>query len=177
MCGLGKKVVVEVAILVVVVVVVVGLCRLCVDQYVAVVGSLPELKRMSAFELMKYVSTRDVSSTPIPTPSVNIWGSQREICQETIQQHIEKALIYLPLNQSNIVSADVWLVNCQHWWCVQGRASEDVAVTVINYCCSLGTKGQIKQCKQCKKKKIRAVSRKLHIGTCSRHTATFGAVF
>lgn len=108
MCGLGKKVVFEDAILVVVVVVVVvGLCRLRVDQYVAVVGSLPELKRMSAFELMTYVSTRDVSSTPIPTPSVNIWGSQREICQETIQRHIEKALIYLPLNQSNIVSADV----------------------------------------------------------------------
>jgi len=44
---------------------------------VALVGSLDELKSMSAFELMKYVRRKDVSSTPIPTPSVNIWRRKR----------------------------------------------------------------------------------------------------
>lgn len=57
-------------------VVVVGLRRLGMDQYVALVGSLPELKRISALALMTYVSRRDVSSTPTPTPSVNIWRKE-----------------------------------------------------------------------------------------------------
>ncbi len=45
----------------------------------ALVGSLPELKSMSAFELMMYVSSRDVSNTPTPTPSVNIWRREETV--------------------------------------------------------------------------------------------------
>lgn len=43
---------VRIEVVIVVVVVVAGLRRLCVDQYVALVGSLPELNSMSAFELI-----------------------------------------------------------------------------------------------------------------------------
>lgn len=54
----------------------------------ALVGSLPELKRMSAFELMKYVSSREMISTQKPTPSVSICGGRGDgLDTRTTAQH------------------------------------------------------------------------------------------
>lgn len=41
-------------------------------QYVVLGASWAELKRMSAFELRKYVTTIETSKTAIPTPNVSI---------------------------------------------------------------------------------------------------------